>query len=65
QQFSLSQQTVSVRLSGLIDKQSALYKDLYQYFREITFREAGWHTVEPEYPAHFFTSLNDLAPCVS
>lgn len=65
QQFSLSQQTVSVRLSGLIDIQSALYKDLYQYFREITFREAGWHTVEPEYPAHFFTSLNDLASCVS
>jgi len=68
QQFSLSQQTVSVRLSGLIDMQSALYKELFQYFREITFREAGWHTGNTgntEYPAHFFTSLNDLATCVS
>ncbi len=64
QQFSLSQREVQVQLSGLVDKQSALYKELYQYFIHIEFREASWN-VQNEYPAHFFTSLNDLAKCVS
>ena len=65
QQFSLSQQEVQLRLSGLIDKQSALYKELYQYFIKIDFRDASWNIPDSEYPNHFFTSLNDLAQCVS
>ncbi|MEO5945632.1 MAG: DUF3822 family protein [Chitinophagaceae bacterium] len=63
-QFSLSRETVQLQLSGLIDKQSSLYKELYQYFIKIDFRNAQWNT-GAEYPAHFFTSLNDLAKCVS
>jgi hypothetical protein len=65
QEFGFSQQEVQVSVSGLIDKQSALYKELYQYFIHITFREAGWNITGSEYPAHFFTSLNDLARCAS
>ena len=65
QQFNLSQQLVQLSLSGLIDKQSALYKELYQYFIHIEFREAGWVNTDTEFPAHFFTSLNDLARCAS
>jgi Protein of unknown function (DUF3822) len=65
QQYTLSQSNVSLKLSGLIDKQSALYKELYQYFINIEFSEAGWNMAGTEYPAHFFTSLNDLAQCVS
>jgi hypothetical protein len=61
-QFSFSQQGVQLELSGLIDKDSALYKELYQYFINISFREADWKGSN-EYPAHFFTSLNDLAKC--
>jgi Protein of unknown function (DUF3822) len=64
QQFSLSQQEVQLQLSGLIDKQSSLYNELYQYFKNVEFREANWN-IESKYPAHFFTSLNDLARCVS
>lgn len=64
-QFSLSQNQLQVELSGLIDKQSALYKDLYQYFANISFRDADWKMNDPGYPAHFFTSLNDLSRCVS
>ena len=64
QQFSLLQKEVSVQLSGLIDKQSSLYKEIYQYFINVEFREAGWNT-GTDYPAHFFTSLNDLAQCAS
>jgi hypothetical protein len=64
-QNNLSQANVSLKLSGLIDRDSALYKELYQYFINIEFREAGWNTGSHEYPPHFFTSLNDLAQCVS
>lgn len=64
QQLSLSQRELQLLLSGLIDKQSSLYKELYQYFINIEFREANWNTGN-ELPAHFFTSLNDLARCAS
>ena len=63
QQLNLSQQSVKLLLSGLIEKDSALYKELHQYFLHIEFREATWNS--NEYPAHFFTSLNDLARCAS
>ena len=63
QQFNFSQQEVKLLLSGLIEKDSALYKELHQYFLHVAFREATWSN--DEYPAHFFTSLNDLARCAS
>jgi Protein of unknown function (DUF3822) len=61
--FSLSQPETRLLLSGLVDRESALYRELYQYFIRFEFRDAGWKT--REHPAHFFTSLNDLARCVS
>ncbi|MCX6317036.1 MAG: DUF3822 family protein [Bacteroidetes bacterium] len=61
--FGLSQSDTLLALSGLVDKESALYRELYQYFIRIEFRDATWQT--EGYPAHFFTSLNDLARCVS
>ena len=64
QQFSLQQQEVQLQLSGLVDKKSTLYNELYQYFIHVKFRKASWN-VQGEYPAHFFTSLNDLARCAS
>jgi Protein of unknown function (DUF3822) len=63
QQFALSAEEVTVILSGLIDKESALYKELYQYFLQIELRSVSWNT--GDYPAHFFSSLNDLARCES
>jgi hypothetical protein len=65
-QFSFQQETVRLSLAGLIAKDSALYKELYQYFLHIRFRKSEWriHTTErQDYPEHFFTSLNDLAKC--
>lgn len=61
--LSLSQQETTLFISGLVDKQSALYRELYQYFIKPDFRDALWNT--DGYPAHFFTSLNDLARCAS
>lgn len=62
-QFSITQQEVYLKLSGLIDKDSALYKELYQYFLKVEFNNASWDKTG-EYPAHYFTALNDLAKCV-
>jgi hypothetical protein len=64
-QLSLSQQETRISLTGLIDRQSALYKELHQYFLHISFREAIWQMPREDYPPHFFTSFNDLARCAS
>ena len=63
-QNSLSRKDVKVQLTGLIEKESFLYKELNQYFLNLEFRKAAWNS-ENEFPAHYFTSLNDLAKCVS
>jgi hypothetical protein len=63
--YNFSQRDVKLHLSGLIEKESALYKELYQYFLNIEFRPACAGFICEEYPPHFFTSLNDLAQCVS
>ena len=67
-QFSLSRGEVQLFISGMIEKKSQLYRELYLYFLNVSFREPAWKMVsneEDDYPAHFFTSLNDLARCAS
>lgn len=67
-EFSLSQASVNLVLSGLIEKESSLYRELVHYFLNIRFREPAWQIPQTEgesYPSHFFTSLNDLATCES
>lgn len=61
--FSLSQTDAQVELSGLIERESALFKELYQYFNKLHLREADWKWEQNNYPLHFFTTLNDLAKC--
>jgi Protein of unknown function (DUF3822) len=63
-QFSLAQRDVNLQVSGLIERDSALYKEMYQYFILINFRDAAWRSAN-EFPAHYFTSFNDLAQCAS
>jgi len=67
-QFSLSRGEVQLFISGMIEKESQLYRELYLYFLNVSFREPAWKIFSNEdngYPAHFFTSLNDLARCAS
>jgi len=68
-QYSLLQHEVSVGLSGLIDKQSAVFKELYQYFVNIRFapleNRVQLSEAFSEYPDHYFTSLSRLTACVS
>ena len=65
QQYGLSQEMITLKVSGLIDKQSALYKELYQYFIHLELRDPGWQLPSNDIPAHYFTSLKDLFLCVS
>jgi len=68
-ELSLSQNEVKLLISGLIDKRSAMYKDMEQYFFDIEFASVanGVRLSNPfhEYPIHFFSSLYKLAACVS
>ena len=52
-------------LTGLIDEESALYRELRQYFSTLHFGSAPGAAAEDGRPAHFFTSLHNLAQCVS
>jgi hypothetical protein len=65
QEFGFSQQEVRVYLSGLIEKESSLYRELYQYFIHVRFREAAWQFPDSSelLPAHYFAALYDLAQC--
>lgn len=68
-QFGISPQMVSLRLSGLIDTGSLLYNELYKYFSQISFHETGNKVNLQErvrfYPAHYFSHLTALLPCES
>jgi hypothetical protein len=62
--FSVDASAVQLQFSGLIVNDSSMYKEIYQYFKNTSFRQADWKTGS-EYPAHFFTSINDLSKCAS
>jgi len=67
-QFGMSPDSVNVLLSGMIEKHSNLYKEIYRYFLNISFSAlpegvALDHRLE-EYPHHFYTHLISLAQCV-
>jgi hypothetical protein len=54
---------VSVVLTGLLEKDSALFKELWQYFAHIELREAEFMADDLPFPQHYFTTLNDLLLC--
>ena len=67
-QFSLSRGEIQLYISGLVEKESQLFRELYHYFLFAEFRDPAWQipaSASNSYPAHFFTSLNDLAQCAS
>jgi hypothetical protein len=65
-EFALDQSEVFLILSGLIDQDSAMYAELYNYFLNLHFAQAPLFSLpENDYPHHYFTSLYNLAACVS
>jgi hypothetical protein len=63
--FDLQQDEVLIRVSGLIEEESALYRELSLYFLKLEFRRSAWTLGDTHYPPQFFTALNDLAVCAS
>lgn len=59
----ISPNEVEIELTGLIDQESALFVELWQYFTQLRIRPAYWKTEQTEFPAHYFTQLNDLVKC--
>ena len=68
-QLDLSQQTCSLFLSGLIEKDSAIYRELYKYFVHVEFAPLTGEVKLAEalavHPEHYFSSISKLAACVS
>lgn len=65
-EFDLNQSEVFLILSGLIEQDSALYQELHNYFLNLHFAQAPAYSLpETVHPHHYFTSLYNLAACVS
>ncbi|MFL5810508.1 MAG: DUF3822 family protein [Flavisolibacter sp.] len=65
-EFELEQSSVYIILSGLVEKDSALYTELLQYFSNLHFAHAPeLQLPDNVHPHYFFTSLYNLAACVS
>lgn len=65
-EFQLNQSEVFIIISGLLEQDSALYKELHNYFSNLHFAQAPAYSLpENEYPYYYFTSLYNLAACVS
>ena len=65
-EFGLSQTDVALVLSGLIEKDSALYTELHHYFLNLQFAQPpSYSAPDKGFPDYYFTSLYNLATCVS
>lgn len=68
-QLGMSQQTVKLSLSGLIEKDSAIYRELYKYFMNLEFESLTGDVKLAEelraHPDHYYSSISKLAACVS
>jgi len=68
-QSGLSQQATKLSLSGLIEKDSAIYRELYKYFINIEFESLNGSVKLNEaltaHPEHYYSSISKLAACVS
>jgi hypothetical protein len=65
-EMGLDQSKTLLVLSGLVEKDSAMYQLLNDYFSQIVFAGVGKTSFpENELPSHFFASIKNLAACAS
>ena len=66
--YGYNQETIHLKVGGLIDEQSALYTELLKYFLEVSLVTipASMENNEllREYPQHYFSPLLTIASCV-
>jgi hypothetical protein len=67
-QFGIDQETVNLKVSGLMDEQSILYQELLKYFNQLEWERLPVETSTEEgfenFPAHYFSPLLKMALCV-
>lgn len=65
-EFEMDQTQAHVILSGLIDAKSALFEEIRNYFIHVNFAQSStFNLPENELPDYYFSSLYNLAACVS
>lgn len=64
-EFGLKQEDVPLLLSGSIMEDSALYRELYQYFLQIHWARATEKEEQAGAPPHLYAALHNLAACAS
>jgi hypothetical protein len=68
QQLKLDPEKLVFEASGLVERQSALYNELYKYFLQLSFEHIEDNIIITdelkEYPLHYFSSLLKMAVCV-
>jgi len=65
-EFKFEQSELLLVISGLIDQESAMYHELHNYFLNLHFAKAPSYSLpDTEHPHYYFTSLYNLAACVS
>jgi len=66
EELNLDKEDTTLILAGLIDQESPLYKEIESYFLNVHFAKASTISLSGnDQPQHFFTSLYNLAACVS
>lgn len=64
-EYGLPQSGTAVIVSGLVSEDSAVYKEVCQYFSDVQFWKPQQTAVLSDgHPPHFFSSLYNLAACV-
>jgi Protein of unknown function (DUF3822) len=68
-ELNIPKDKVSLSLSGLIEKDSAVYRELYKYFIHIEFDNLYGQVKLSEalqvHPVHYYSTISKLAACVS
>ncbi len=68
EQFNLNPETVKIKITGELDKNSTIYSLLYKYIRELSFGQKPsslkYGSKLDSLPKHFFYSLYSLQLCV-
>lgn len=65
QELHLSPEQNALILSGLIEQDSFLYQEITNYFFDVKFSSTPSMLSDSSLPAHYFTSLFNLASCAS
>jgi len=66
QESGLDNNSSQIILSGLVDVDSTMYKEILSYFSNVDFHAVSSILLENNpHPSHFFTSVSNLAACVS